>query len=142
MLSIESGLIICGNRSIVPREMRPEMLQYIHEGHQDKERCLLRARDTVFLPKMTYNVQHFIECIICQEYGKSQPLIGTTQELPPFPQHTLATDLFYWKRMDFLIVADVLSKDSEEIAKFHLCSCVHRAIYDCHRIRSTSHNQK
>ena len=29
---------------------------------------------------------------------------------PPFPWHTLATDIFYWKRMDFLIVADVFSK--------------------------------
>ena len=48
--------------------------------------------------------------MICQEYGKSQPLIGTTQELPPFPWHTLTTDLFYWKRMDFLILADVFSK--------------------------------
>ena len=48
--------------------------------------------------------------MICQEYGKSHPLIVTTQELPPFPWHTLATDLFYWKRMDFLIVADVFSK--------------------------------
>ena len=49
-------------------------------------------------------------CIICQEHGKSQSIIGTTQELPPFPWHTLATDIFYWKRMDFLIVADVFSK--------------------------------
>ena len=48
--------------------------------------------------------------MICQEYEKSQLLIGTTQEMPPFPWHTLATDLFYWKRMDFLIVADVFSK--------------------------------
>ena len=111
MLSIESGLITCGDRIIVPREMRPQMLQYIHEGHQGKERCLLRARNTVFWPKMTYDIQQLIEkCVICQEYGKSQPLIGTTQELPPFPWHTLATDLFYWKRMNFLIVVDVFSK--------------------------------
>ena len=111
MLSIKSGLITCGNRITVPREMRPEMLQYTHEGHQGKERCLLRARNTVFWLKMTYDVQQLIEkCIICQEHGKSQPLIGSTQELPPFPWHTLATDLFYWKRMDFLIVADVFSK--------------------------------
>ena len=111
MLSIESGLITCGNRIIVPREMWPEMLQYIHEGHQGKERCLLRARNMVFWPKMTYDIQQLIEkCIIYQEYGKSQPLIGTTQQLPPFPWHTLATDLFYWKRMDFLIVADIFSK--------------------------------
>ena len=85
--------------------------QYIHKGHQGKERCLLRERNTVFWPRMTYDIQQLIEkCMICQEYGKSQPLIGTTQELLPFPQHTLATDLFYWKRIDFLIVADVFSK--------------------------------
>ena len=111
MLSIKSGLITCGNRIIVSREMRSEMLQYIHEGHQGKEPCLLRVRNTVFWPKMTYNIQQLIEkCMICQEYGKSQLLIGTTQELSPFPWHTLPTDLFYWKRKDFLIVADVFSK--------------------------------
>ena len=91
--------------------MRPEILQYIHEGHQGKERCLLWARNTVFWPKMTCDVQELIErCIICQEHGRSQSIIGTTQELPPFPWHTLATNIFYWKRMDFLIVADVFSK--------------------------------
>ena len=60
---------------------------------------------------MMYDVQELIErCIICQEHGRSQPIIGTTQELPPFPWHTLATDIFYWKGMDFLIVIDVFSK--------------------------------
>ena len=87
------------------------MVQYIHKGHRGKERCLLRPRNTVFWSKMTYDIQQLIEkCMICQEHGKSQPLIGTTQELPQFPWHTLATDLFYWKRMDFLIVVDVFSK--------------------------------
>ena len=87
------------------------MLQYIHDRHQGKERCLLRARNTAFWPKMTYDVQELIEsCIICQEHGKSQPIIGTTLELPPFPWHTLVTNMFYWKRMDFLIVAGVFSK--------------------------------
>ena len=87
------------------------MLQYIHEGHQGKERCLLWARNTIFWPKIMYDIQELIErCIICQEHEKSQSIIGTTQELPPFPWHTLATDIFYWKRMDFLIVADVFSK--------------------------------
>ena len=108
MLSIENGLVTCGSRIIVPHEMRAEMLQYIHEGHQGKERCLLRARNTVFWPRISYDIQELIErCIICQEHGKSQPIVGITQELPPFPWHTLATDIFYWKRMDFLIVADV-----------------------------------
>ena len=62
-------------------------------------------------PRISYDIQELIErCIICQEHGKSQPIIGITQEIPPFPWHTLATDIFYWKCMDFLIVADVFSK--------------------------------
>ena len=110
-LSIKNGLLTCGSQIIVPQEMQAEMLQYIHNGHQGKERCLLRARNTVFWPKITYDIQELIErCIICQEHGKSQSIIGITQELPPFTWHTLATDIFYWKRMDFLIVADVFSK--------------------------------
>ena len=48
MLSLESGLITHRERVIVPREMRQEMLQYIHEGHQGKEHCFLRAKDTIF----------------------------------------------------------------------------------------------
>ena len=89
--------------------MRAKMLQYIHEGHQGKERCLLWARNTVFWAKMMYDIQELTErCIICLEHGKSQSIIGTTQE--PFPWHTLATDIFYWKRMYFLIVTDVFSK--------------------------------
>ena len=91
--------------------MRAKMLQYIHEGHQGKERCLLQARNTIFWPKIMYDIQELIErCIICQEHGESQSIIGITQELPPFPWHTLATDIFYWKGMDFLIVTDVFSK--------------------------------
>ena len=110
-LSIENGLLTCGSRIIVLHEMQAEMLQYIHEGHQGRERCLLRARNTVFWPRISYDIQELIErCIICQEHGKSQPIIGITQDIPPFPWHTLATDIFYWKRMDFLIVADVFSK--------------------------------
>ena len=37
MLSIKSGLITCWNRIIVRKEMRPEILQYIHKEHQGKE---------------------------------------------------------------------------------------------------------
>ena len=145
MLSFKSRLITCGNRIIVPREMQPEMLQYIHEGHQGKERCLLWARNAVFWPKMTYDVQELIErCIICQEHRKSQPIIGTTQELPPFPWHTLVTDIFYWKRMDFLIVADVFSKYFlvRKLVNSTSAAICAGTSHHCNRIRPTPHYQK
>ena len=31
---------------------------------------------------------------------------------------------------------------SEEIAQFYLCSCVHRIVYDCHRVGFASYNQE
>ena len=145
MLSIESGLITCGNRIIVQKEMRPEILQYVHKGHQGKERCLLRAKNTVFWPKMTYDIQQLIEkCIICQEHGKSQPIIGTTQELPPFPWHTLSTDILYLEKNGLSYNSRCLLKilPSEEIAKFYICSRLCRTIYDCNRIRPAPHYQK
>ena len=61
MLSIKSGLITCGNRIIVPKEMRPEMFQYVHKGHQGKERgkehCIL-AQDDLQCPATHREVYH------------------------------------------------------------------------------------
>ena len=141
MLSIESGLITCGNRIIVPRQMRPEILQYIHEGHQGKERCLLRARNTIFWPKMTYDVQQLIKkCVICQEYGKSQSLIATR----PFPMAHIGNRFVLLEKNGLSDSGRCILKahHSEEITKSHLSSCVHRTVYDCHRIRPAPHNQK
>ena len=66
------------------------MLQYIHEGHQGKERCLL-------WPKMTYDVQQLREVYGLPGVWKflSQPLIGTTQELP----HLNGT---HWQQICFI----------------------------------------
>ena len=73
------------------------MLQYIHEGQQGKERCLLQARNTVFWAKMTYAVQdHNQSLVLLKNFHLSH---GTHWQ-----------DIFYWKRVDFLIVADVFSK--------------------------------
>ena len=144
MLSIKTGLITCGNRIIVPREMQPEMLQYIHEGHQGKERCLLRARNTVFWPKMTYDIQQLIEVYDLPGVWK---VSATYRDNPG----TTPISMAHIGNRFILLEKDGLSDScrcllqihfGEEIAKFHLCSCVHRTIYDYHRIRFTSYNQK
>ena len=145
MLSIESGLITCRTRIIVPREMRPEMLWYIHEGHQSKEHCLLRVRNTVFWPKMTYDIQQLIEkCMICQEYGKSQPLIGTNQEVPPNSMAHTGNRFVLLEKNGLSDSCRCLFQvyPSKEIAQFYLCSCVHRIVYDCHKVGFTSDNQE
>ena len=51
MLSVEYELITCGNRIIVPKEMQPEMLQYIHEGIKAKKDVCSRQGIQYFGPK-------------------------------------------------------------------------------------------
>ena len=110
MLSIESGLITCENRIIVPKEMRPEMLQYIHEGHQGKERCLLRARNTVFWPKMTYDIQQLIEKYhmpgVWKVTTNHRHYPGTTS----FPMAHIGNRYVLLEKNGLLIVADIFSK--------------------------------
>ena len=133
-LSIESGLITCRTRIIVPGEIKPEMLQYIHGGHQGKEFCLLRAKNTVFWPKITYDIQQLIEqCMICQVYGKSQLLMAHIGNRFVLLEKNGLSDSC---RCLFQIYP------SEEIIQFYLCSSVHRIVYDCHRVGSTSYNQE
>ena len=51
MLSIESGLITCGNRIIVPKDMRPEMLQYVHRDTKERKDVSLGQGTLYFGPR-------------------------------------------------------------------------------------------
>ena len=42
------GLIVKGQRIIIPTEMRREMLNIIHNGHFGVDKCMRRARDTMY----------------------------------------------------------------------------------------------
>ena len=129
-LSIKSGLITCSSRIIVPSCMR-EMLNYIHKGHQGKEHYLLRTRNTVFWPKITYDIQQLIDkCMICQEFGKSQPITGTTpismadhSDRPVLLEKNGIPD---GCRFIFQV------HSSQETIQFHVYSSLQRVVYDCY----------
>ena len=140
ILSIKSGLITCGNRIIVSKEMRPEMLQYIHEGHQGKERCLLRARNTVFL------AQDDLQCSATHREVHDLPGVWKVSATHRHNPRTTAISMAHTSNRFVLLEKNGLSDScrcilkvhhSEEIAKFLLCSHVYRTIYGCHRIRPT-----
>ena len=52
-LTIEDGLVLKGDRIVIPPTLRPEVLNIIHQGHLGQEKCLLRARTSVFWPGIT-----------------------------------------------------------------------------------------
>ena len=50
------------------------------------------------------------KCEICQSSTQAAKPVGNVSEVPPHAWHTLGTDLFYWNKMDYLVVGDYFSK--------------------------------
>lgn len=51
------GILCKGNRIIVPRSLRPEILKRIHTGHQGIEKCKRRARTSCYWPGMNQQIK-------------------------------------------------------------------------------------
>ena len=67
-LTIQDGLILKGDRIIVPSTMRKEILSLIHHGHQGIETIKNRARSAVYWPNVNKQLEEVVRCCdACQE---------------------------------------------------------------------------
>ena len=111
-LSVDDGMVIKGERIIIPESMREETLGRIHAGHQGVNKCQLRAKTCVYWPGINKEIERIVgACNICQGYQNSQshePLMP--REIPQRPWQIVGTDLFQCHGAEYLIVADYYSK--------------------------------
>ena len=74
------------------------------------EKCMLKARDSVFQPGISNDIQETVEkCGICQASSRAAKPVGNVSDVPPHAWHTLGTDLFYWNKIDYLVIGDYFS---------------------------------
>ena len=111
-LTIESGILMKNSKVLIPETLRQKYLIQIHQGHQGIEACRSRAREFVFWVNINNDLKEMVEkCDICQSQQNSTPIVQNyISEVPPHPWHTLGSDLFYFQRIDFLVVVDYFSK--------------------------------
>ena len=111
-LSVDDGLILKGERIIIPEVMKKEALQKIHEGHQGVTKCQLRAKTCIYWTGINKDIEKMVgQCKICQQFQKSQahePLLP--QEIPQVQWQCVGTDLFHFDGAEHLIIADYYSK--------------------------------
>ncbi|KAL1447257.1 hypothetical protein WDU94_005579 [Cyamophila willieti] len=87
------------------------MLKEIHEGHLGIVKCKSRARDSLFWPSMSMDIQDMIEkCRICVQNSKK----NQKEPLIPLPMTSrawerVATDLFTVDGQDYLVLVDSYS---------------------------------
>ena len=110
-LSMENGLITKGARLIIPSTLRRKVLEQIHEGHLGIEKCMLKARDSVFWPGISNDIRETVEkCGICQASSRAAKPVGNVSDVPPHTWYTLGSDLFYWNKIDYLVIGNYFSK--------------------------------
>ena len=102
------GIILKGNRIIVPSSMRPEMRKLLHSGHLGIEKTKTRACSSLYWPNIDNELTDAIKsCSVCHEYQlkqKKEPLIP--HNVPVVPWSKVGTDLCHLKNKDYVIVVD------------------------------------
>ena len=101
--------------SVPPKQTpcRPIPIQ-LHEGHLGLNKCKLRAKETVYWPGLNNQLENLVlNCELCLKYStakcKLEPSLMLGQEVPLYPWTKLATDIFNFEGVSYLLVVDYTS---------------------------------
>lgn len=118
-LAVSDGLIIRGERLVIPHGVRNQVKSDLHVGHTGIESCLRRARETIYWPGMNAEIKSLIEtCEACCVYEKSQPKEPLksqpkeplmSHEVSKRPWQKVGVDIMTYKQKDYLITTDYRS---------------------------------
>ena len=111
-LSVEDGIIYKGHRLIMPESEREDTLKILHEGHYSRSKMLLRAKDSVYWPGITKDIETTAEkCHASAMNARSQQ----KETLKPLPVPEVAwnsptTDIFHVNNKNFILIVDYYSR--------------------------------
>ena len=109
-LSLHDNLLLCGSRIVIPRELRHEILHKLHNGQQGIVKCRLSARESVWWPGISEDINTFIHNCdsCCRDFPiATQPMIPT--KLPERPCEKVTSDLFELKGTPYIVIVDYFS---------------------------------
>lgn len=110
-LSTHQGLIMRDHRLVIPRDLREEMTERIHRGHLCADKCIKRAKDSVWWPDMQKEIRAYVEnCNECIMHRRMGHLPLKNSYLPEKPWESIATDLFEFKNRDYLLTIDYYTR--------------------------------
>lgn len=110
-IHMAEGLLLKGERILIPGCIQGEMLERLYEGHQGVTKCVARAKESLWWPGITRQIKELVErCEICCQYAqtKTEPLITTP--LPARPWQKVTADIFQWRNGHYVVVVDFYSR--------------------------------
>ena len=110
-ISFSDGILFKGEKVIIPKSMQPDMLKTIHSSHLGVEKCKSRARDILYWPGMSAQIEDIVSaCSVCSTYrrsNKKEPLLSYS--IPSRPWSKVGGDLFELHGKQYLILVDYYS---------------------------------
>ena len=113
-ITVQQGILMKGDRVIIPSKLRLDVLDKIHTGHQGIQKCRERAKSGVWWPNLSKQIEDLVrECPTCikTKTNRAEPMIPS--QLPERPFQKVGTDLFEWKGQEFVLVVDYFSRYCE-----------------------------
>ena len=113
---IDELLVYRNTRIVIPISERIDILKRIHTGHLGIQKCRERVRQSVWWPGVSQEIADMVKsCNICRIHQPTQhePLLPSI--CPDRPWQRVATDLFYWKNSNYLLMVDYYSRYIEII---------------------------
>ena len=108
-LSSVDGLLFRAQQLTAPHSWGKEMLDRIHESHQGIVKCKQRARDILFWPGMSSQIED--KCSICNQFQRAQPKESMViQELTDRLWAKIGSDLFEFNGAHYPLSVDYNSK--------------------------------
>lgn len=92
--------------------MKKEILNTLHEGHLGIEKTRTRARDILYWPGMSQDIEELIQhCDICTEHSSQQRReTMILHDIPDKPWFKIGADIFQLGSQDYLCLVDYFSK--------------------------------
>ena len=102
------GVILMGQRVVIPISLRPSILDALHAAHQGVNAMCARAADSVYWPNMTTDITRTRdECSYCHRIAKSNPMQPPSDITPPeYPFQRICSDYFSYNNKDYIVVVD------------------------------------
>ena len=110
-LTVEDGLLLKDSRLVIPATLRNDVLAKLHEGHQGVVKCKARARQSVWWPGLSQQINDMVlKCRTCiqERHNHNEPLMPS--EHPDRPWQRLGADLFELGGKTYLLVVDYFSR--------------------------------
>lgn len=99
-INIINGLLLKNNRLLIPKILRSEMLNRIHEGHLGIQRCQSLARDSVYWPNINNDIHNVVSsCETCIKYRNSNATENLlSHDIVSIPWYKVGMDLFEFEK--------------------------------------------